>query len=403
MSETAPSRPDGGLVDDLNFYDEAPCGFLSLTPGGVIFKANATLSAWTDFSAEQLVGKRLVDLLTVPSRIYNETHVAPLLRMQGFANEVALDFQTSGGGRLAVLLNAAERRDASGKVVLIRAVIFQATQRRHYERELVNARRTADQARAALQGLNATLESRVAEAVAERLKAEEGLIIEKTASELREQFIAVLGHDLRNPLASIGAGIRLMKRTTLEPKAADLLGMMQSSVDRMARLIDNVLDFARGRLGGGLTLTRSTDGSIEPMLRHVVEELRAAWPDRTIDIEFDLHRPLDCDPGRLGQLFSNLLGNALTHGDRAKPVRAEASDDGATFTLAIMNSGEEIPAAAMERLFGPFARGADRSDGMGLGLGLYIASEIAKAHGGRIDVTSSSIETRFTFTMPTAA
>jgi sigma-B regulation protein RsbU (phosphoserine phosphatase) len=401
LSETAPSPRDDDLVEDADFYDEAPCGFLSLTPSGAIFKANATLSAWTGVSSEQLIGKRFVDLLTVPSRVYNETHVAPLLRMQGFANEFALDFQTSSGERLAVLLNAAEKRDSSGNVVLTRFVIFQATQRRHYERELVNARRTAEEARTALQALNTTLEDRIAEAVAERLKAEEGLLVEQTASELREQFIAVLGHDLRNPLASIGAGIRLLKRTTLESKAVDLLGMMQSSVDRMARLIDNVLDFARGRLGGGLTLTRSTDASIEPMLRHVVEELRAAWPDRKIEVDIDLQRPLDCDPGRIGQLFSNLLGNALTHGDRAKPVRVEASDHSGTFRLAIMNAGEAIPAAAMERLFGPFARGADRSDGMGLGLGLYIASEIAKAHDGRIDVTSSATETRFTFTMPT--
>jgi sigma-B regulation protein RsbU (phosphoserine phosphatase) len=389
----------GHIEDPADFYDRAPCGFLSLTPSGVIFKANATLATWTGHAQSDLVGKRLVDLLTVPSRIYHETHIAPLLRMQGFANEVALDFRTFAGERLAFLVNAAEERDVDGNAILSRFVMFQATQRRHYERELVNARKAADRARSDLELLNATLEERVTEAVADRLRAEEGLQVEQTASELREQFIAVLGHDLRNPLASIGAGVRMIKRTALEPKAIELLGMMQTGADRMAKLIDNVLDFARGRLGGGLSLTCSPNAAVQPMLLHVVEELRAAWPDRSIEVAFDLPGTLDCDPVRLGQLFSNLLGNALTHGDRTKPVRCSASDDGTTFRLAVANSGAPIPCAAMERLFAPFARGEDPSDRQGLGLGLYIASEIAKAHGGRIDVTSDALETRFTFSM----
>lgn len=226
------------------------------------------------------------------------------------------------------------------------------------------------------------------------------LLNERQAAELREQFIAVLGHDLRNPLASIDAGAELLRMQPLDEKAKATLDLVQKSVTRMAGLIDNVLDFARGRLGGGIVLERSTPQPLGPVLEQVIAELRAAWPDRQIEIDIALNRPFDCDSARVGQLLSNLLANALSHGAADRPVSVRAALQGEFFELAVSNAGEPIPPAIIEKLFQPFFRTAARSTHQGLGLGLYIASEIARAHNGAVDVTSTPEETRFTFRMP---
>lgn len=229
---------------------------------------------------------------------------------------------------------------------------------------------------------------------------EASLADERETSALREQFIAVLGHDLRNPLAAISSGMQLLQRTPLTDKASRVVGLVQNSVARMGGLIDDVLDFAHGRLGGGLLLERDGATSLEPVLTQIVAELEASWPARTFEISFDLPMPVNCDRRRMGQLFSNLLGNALAYGSHNAAVRATATCVDGTFELSVTNQGEPIPPTVIKRLFQPFTRGKVRSSQKGLGLGLYICAEIARAHGGRIEVASSIEETRFTFRMP---
>ena len=232
-----------------------------------------------------------------------------------------------------------------------------------------------------------------------RLAASEAsLLDERRTAELREQFIAVLGHDLRNPLASIESGAHILLRTPLNARATVVVTLLQNSVKRMSGLIDNVLDFARGRLGGGLSIRRAPV-LLGPVLDQVVDELRAVAQERAIGTCFVLDRPVDCDPERIAQLVSNLLGNALTHGAAGSPVMVRAVVDETTLELSVANRGEPIDDITRERLFAPFSRGAVRPNQEGLGLGLYIASEIARAHGGRIDVASSPEETVFTLTM----
>jgi signal transduction histidine kinase len=244
--------------------------------------------------------------------------------------------------------------------------------------------------------------------------AEANLADERRIAADREKFIAVLGHDLRNPLASVKAGMELLRRTPLDDKATRVVGMVETSVGRMGSLIEDVLDFARGRLGGGLPMLRG-EAYLTPVLAQIVAEMRTAWPDRRFETNFVLPVPVDCDRRRIGQLFSNLLANALTHGRQDTPVRAEAICNGGVFELSVANTGEPISAAMRERLFEPFARGAESAGrpamveekqthsefhDQGLGLGLYICAEIAKAHGGCLDVASDGNSTRFTFRMP---
>lgn len=216
----------------------------------------------------------------------------------------------------------------------------------------------------------------------------------------REQFIAVLGHDLRNPLASMSAGLRVIVKEATDQRSTRILRLMGESVQRMGSLIDNLLDLARGRLGNGIGLEITRGGRIEPLLARIVNEIQAAHPERTIQTEFSLHRSINVDQTRLEQLLSNLLGNAITHGAAEEPVTVSAMVMENEFQLTVGNGGEPIPEAVMQRLFQPFYRGGANINKQGLGLGLYIASEIAKAHGGVLQASSDTSRTCFTFRMP---
>jgi sigma-B regulation protein RsbU (phosphoserine phosphatase) len=175
---------------------------------------------------------------------------------------------------------------------------------------------------------------------------------------------------------------------------------MERSVGRMANLIDNVLDFARGRLGGGLMLNGDDLEPLEPVLHQVIGELQSAWPERRIVTLIDELGAVYCDRPRIAQLLSNLLGNALTHGSSHSPITVEAYRARDVLHLAVENAGTPIPAATLERLFQPFFRASAAPAQQGLGLGLYIVSEIARAHGGTLSVTSDDRVTRFALTMP---
>lgn len=235
----------------------------------------------------------------------------------------------------------------------------------------------------------------------DRIKQSETQLIEaQKAAELREQFIAVLGHDLRNPLGAITSGVTLLEKTPLNERGASLVAMMQKCTSRMTELIENVLDFARGRMGAGISLDVQIGARLEPVLHQVISELRVSWPERTVAVDYDLAEPVNCDPSRIAQLFSNLLGNALTYGAPDEPVRVGAKSDATGFELFVANGGAPISDAAMAKLFQPFVRGDIQSSQQGLGLGLYIASEIAKAHGGELTATSTPEETRFTLRIP---
>ena len=222
---------------------------------------------------------------------------------------------------------------------------------------------------------------------------------QKTA-ELREQFIAVLGHDLRNPLGAIISGVTLLEKMSLDERGVRLVAMMQTCTARMTELIENVLDFARGRMGTGIALDIHQDIRLEPVLEQVISELRTSWPERVISVDYDLRSAVDCDGSRIAQLFSNLLGNALTYGAPDEPVRVSVRSREGKLELQVANSGQQIQADIMTRLFQPFVRGHGQSTQQGLGLGLYIASEIARAHRGELTATSTPEETRFVLKIP---
>lgn len=231
--------------------------------------------------------------------------------------------------------------------------------------------------------------------------SEESLQEEREIAELREQFIAILGHDLRNPLNAISNSAQLLARLNHEDRSQRLVNIIKDSSYRMNGLVENMLDFASGRLGGGISISRTPDEDLEVVLMQVIEEMQAVWPDRNIKLNFDLKHAVSADGKRIAQLFSNLLGNALNYSPADSTIEIAAFSNEEEFNLCVANQGKPIPAAAMERLFQPFSRGEVEPTQKGLGLGLYIASEIAKAHGGSLNVSSDIEKTCFTLLLPT--
>ena len=232
------------------------------------------------------------------------------------------------------------------------------------------------------------------------VRSESTLLVERESSVLREQFIGVLGHDLRTPLGAISMGATLLKDGPLDEDQTETIGLIEKSVARMSDLIDDAMDFTRGRLGGGITVETKSDVPLEPVLAQVITEMRTVWPNRVIETEFLLTENLNFDRKRIAQLFNNLLSNALTHGKDGYPVLVKAISAKGEFQLSVSNVATPIPPDVLRRLFEPFSRGGAKNYQQGLGLGLYIASQIAKSHGGTLEGVSNAEETRFTFTMP---
>ena len=229
--------------------------------------------------------------------------------------------------------------------------------------------------------------------------ARSDLSSERETAELREQFIAVLGHDLRTPLGSIALGADLLALKVADPALLPVVERIRRSARRMASLVDDVMDFTRGRMGSGIGLKLQRHDSVHLTLEQVIDEMRGLHPERVIAASIPDLLCLDCDPERLAQLLSNLLANALVHGNAGTPVHIDARHEDGKFVLSVSNEGQELPPEVIAQLFKPYWRATSRPGSEGLGLGLYIVDQIARAHGGKIDVTSSAGRTAFTFTL----
>lgn len=227
---------------------------------------------------------------------------------------------------------------------------------------------------------------------------------EQDTSMLREQFIAVLGHDMRTPLSAIMSGSELLARDLAGTPQASLVDCIRRSGERIRRLADDLLDFARGRMGGGMRMDMEAAPRLTEDLRQVVAELRLAHPGRRIEASLRLPPGIRCDRERLAQLLSNLLANALIYGTPQTPVKVTADWRDGLLSLSVHNHGNPIPPEVLPHLFEPFRGGGRQRRTDGLGLGLYIANQIALAHGGRIEVRSSEADgTLFRFAMPCPA
>jgi signal transduction histidine kinase len=220
--------------------------------------------------------------------------------------------------------------------------------------------------------------------------------------QFRDQFIGVLSHDLRTPLGAITAGAALLALPEDNPqRRSSVVTRMMNSAQRMERMIADLLDVTRARLGGSMPLNRRPV-DLQQVCDEAMVEIRAGHPDAVARLETDGDLRGEWDPDRLAQVVSNLVGNAIQHG-AGTPVTLTAHGHGDTVTLAVHNGGAPIPPDVLPVVFEPLVRGSGESAGHSIGLGLFIARAIVSAHGGDIQVSSSAdAGTTFTVTLPKA-
>jgi signal transduction histidine kinase len=222
--------------------------------------------------------------------------------------------------------------------------------------------------------------------------------------DFRDMFLGILGHDLRNPLSTILITARvLMLRANSPEEIRTLADRITRSGVRMQHMIEQLLDLTRARLTAGIAVNLSdVPADIVPLVTKIVDEVRAAHPQCAIQTHFDGHCAARIDADRLEQVISNLLTNAVTHGDKTRPIQVAAIAQSEAITLSVRNFGPAIDPAFLPLIFSPFARGEKPlGSSEGLGLGLYISERIVHAHGGTLTVQSSQqAGTQFTMLLP---
>jgi signal transduction histidine kinase len=222
----------------------------------------------------------------------------------------------------------------------------------------------------------------------------------------QNMFLAILGHDLRNPLGTVMTGSNfIMEAIDIPPKYVLVATRMFNSARRMGKLVSDLIDFTRSHLGPGIPIRVKTCNLVT-VCEQVVNELRTFHPEMQIDLQAPASLEAVCDEGRIAQVLSNLAGNAIQYGDVALPVRIALTHENDDLVIAVNNHGPLIAPEKLAAIFDPMVRIADSarhgaSEQTSLGIGLFISREIIHAHSGRIEVTSSPARgTTFTITMP---
>jgi PAS domain S-box-containing protein len=346
----------------LGLLDRAPCGFLTFAEDGSVLTANATLLEMLGVSRDAVVGKRFETLLTVSSRIFYQTHLLPLLKLQSTVEELFLTFRCDGGSDVAVLTNVAKREDNGASVY--DCVFMQLRERRKWEDEIVRARRTAEEANRANSAL-----------------------------------LSMMSHDVRTPIGSISGYCDLLLmgiRGELKPEQRGDVERMKKASEYVLSLIDDILSFTRLRAG---EVARFDMKTID--IDSVLVQTEALIGIRVEQAGLTYHRDkctshikVVADPDRLQQVLLNLLTNAVKFTPKGGRVTVSCAVDGEWTLINISDTGRGIPADQVERIFEPFVQvpgSAAANPGMqrGFGLGLAISRNLARKMNGELTVVST--------------
>lgn len=365
--------------DAQALLDAAPCALMRTTTDGTFLRVNRVFCGWVGCAPEQLIGcRKFQDLLSVGGRIFHQTHWAPLLAMQGSVSEVKLELMQEGGASLPVVVNAIVHQCGDIKVHDLAAYV--ARDRDRYERELVRSRKQLE------------------ELVAETTRLHEEA---RDRASFAEQMIGIVSHDLRNPIYAIQSGASLLANGLDAPDQDRVIAGMERASQRADRLINDLLDFTQARLGKGLHINRESI-TVHERIAEALSELAMAYPGRSLRHERHGEGECSADPARLEQLLGNLVSNAMHYGRADLPVTVSSIIEPDSFSIAVHNHGAPIGSEVLGTLFRPMTRGTlESSAKRSVGLGLFIVSEIARAHGGTTHVSSSAEEgTTFRATFP---
>jgi PAS domain S-box-containing protein len=343
------------------FFDAAPCGLLSAASNGTLLAVNDTFLTWTGYDRDTLVGSRHFDeLLTLPSRMYFETHYWPLLNIQGFVHEVALDLRRSNGSVLPALVSASGERQEDGSIGRLRYAVLAAEDRRAYERELLLERRNSEQA----------------------VKA-------------KADFLAMFAHEIRNPLCAVVLEAELLERDA-DARGDPSVRQLRESLDRVLGLLNNMLDISK--LEAGKVSLQKTEFEIGDVVRAVVHSLHPLAQARqlplTMRVDSKLHRRVLGDPFKLDQALTNLVGNAIKFTEAGSvTVGADTialRDDCVRVRFGVADTGIGIAPARQTKIFEEYEQ-ADATIGHrfgGTGLGLAIARKLVELQGGHLELVS---------------
>lgn len=365
-----------------DLFDSAACALAVTAQDGMILQANARFSEWLGFSNTELCGKRFQDLLTMGGRIFHQTHLAPMLRMHGSVIEVKLDMLHRDGHKVTVLLNGIQREQADS--VVYDLALFGTTDRDKYERELLNARNLAE---ALLQEKTAT------ELALQQAQGElrEAYAISQRRALFAEQMVAIVSHDLKNPLTAIRMASDFLSRSERTPKERQLLGHIGQSSERAQRMIADLLDFTQARVGQGISI-KAASLDLHSVIHRAVDELRVAFPKATLEHHSVGQGDACLDADRVQQIIGNLVANSVAYGDLQRPITVTSRLCDGACEVSVHNYGEPIPESLLAGLFEPMTRGTDQgSDVRSVGLGLYIVRELARVHGGDVAVKSCAV------------
>lgn len=350
--------------------DTAPCGFLTFTDDGIVQSVNQTLLDLLERSRSDVEGASIENVLSPGGKLFYNTHVFPLLRMQGHVEEIYLAFCKAEGEQVQCLLNA-NRTDRDG-TPLNEVVLFPFEERNEYEEELLRAKQAAEEANRA-----------------------------------KDKFLSTVSHELRTPISTIKSLTQYLSmgvRGPVTDDQKDYLNRIETAADYLDTLINDILDFARLEAG-----------SIETTLQAVPLEEALQRTESLIEVRFEeegltYNRPslpadlqVRADPDRLQQILLNLLTNAIKFTPNGGAVSVTVEHDDENAHIHVADTGVGIPAEEQAHIFDPFiqADGQDIDTKSGIGLGLAISHDLATAMNGTLTVDSEEGEgATFTLTLP---
>jgi PAS domain S-box-containing protein len=364
-------------ADEL--FEEAACGLLLTDINGRILRANKIFCHWIGHHCDQLIGQRRVqDLLTMGGRVFHQTHWAPLMQIQGSVAEVKLEVVHRDGHKLPVLFNAVRRQH--GDAVFDEIAVMVVRDRQKYEQELLLARKAAEAAQAQL----------------------------THADRRKDEFLATLAHELRNPLAPMQNVVRLLKRQALtDPQLVWAREVLDRQLAHMTHLVDDLLEISR--ITQGKVDLRRQRMDLRDALHVAVEAAQPFIDSSAHTLSVCLPETpvmLHADPTRVTQMVLNLLNNAAKYTPRGGRLWLAASVRGPEAVVAVRDSGIGISAEQLPGVFEMFSQVAsalERAEG-GLGIGLALVKGLAALHGGRIEAHSegAGLGSEFTLYLPLA-
>lgn len=366
-----PERNNGPYVDQdfrelevsaEELFEEAPCGYLSALPDGTIFKANKTFLRWLGYEKDDLIGKKTFQqLLSIGGQMFYETHHAPLVKMQGFVSEINYEIVRKDGTRLPILVNEVQKKNDEGKPLFHWITVFDYSDRKKYENELLLAKKKAE-----------------------------------AAMEAKALFLSTVTHEIRTPIHVVMAISDLLGKSNIDSYQAELISTLNFSAENLLHLVNDILDLSK--IEAGRIKLEEQPFDLRILAQNIVNSLKPTAQKKGIELilEYsgDLKQSLLGDYLKIGRVITNMIGNAIKFTDqgnvRLKIATQPTPDEKIAVNFAVSDTGIGIPEEKQAAIFEAFEQADDSVNNHfgGTGLGLSICKKILELYGTELFVKS---------------